>query len=146
MMNTTSTRRLFSLPRLHDGLDDPAVAALIQLLESEREAALAEAPELVQRCDPGRVWLLWFAIGATDAICRLTQRTADSRGNHLFRRAVKVILGHGVRCDVDPILADRRLVELFETAGAEAVQACRRGDPRLGYYLDALRLSYGYHC
>jgi len=146
MMNKTSSRRQRRLPDLCDGAGDPAIASLLQLLESEREEALAEEPALVERCDPGKAWLLWFAIGATDEVCRLAQRTAESEGNHVFRRVVNVIFASGVQSEVDPVMADRRLVELFETAGAEAVQACMRGDARLGYYLDALRLSYGYHC
>jgi hypothetical protein len=35
----------------------------------------------------------------------------------------------------------RRLIDLFESAGAAAVQACIRGDQRLGYYLAGLRVS-----
>ena len=60
--------------------------------------------------------LLWFAIGT------------------LFD-------GEGVYSSVDPARADHRLIELFESAGAEAVAACVRDDSRLGYCLEALRVS-----
>jgi hypothetical protein len=51
------------------------------------------------------------------------------------------VFGDGVRSDSDPICADRRLMDLFESAGAAAVQACLRGDGRPGYYLAGLRVS-----
>jgi hypothetical protein len=125
-----------------EGLDDPAVAALTELIRSERDRATLEEPELVEQCDPGRVWLLWFAIGATDAVCSLLKREADVDRDRVFRQAVGVIFaGERVRSNVDPVQADRRLIELFESAGAEAVQACMRGDKRLGYYLGALRVG-----
>jgi Holliday junction resolvase len=54
-----------------------------------------------------------------------------------------LIFSDGVRSDVNPVLADRRLIELFETAGARAVRACLSGETRLGYYLDALRTAVG---
>lgn len=132
--------------RLDDGASDPAVAALIQLLESERDQAHAEEPALADRVDPGRVWLLWFAIGATDEICRLVERDPVGDGNHMFRQVVGVIFGRRVQSDVDPVLANRCLIELFESAGAEAVRACMRGETRLGYYLDALRTGSSRHC
>jgi hypothetical protein len=115
------------------------MAALTELLESELDQALTEEPALVERHDPGRVWLLWFAIGATDEICRLLQRDTNSEGNRLFRQVVSVIFGGGVRSTVNPGRASKRLIELFESAGAEAVQACMKGDSRLGYYVNALR-------
>jgi hypothetical protein len=129
-------------PARQDGPDDPAVVALTELIQSERDRAALEEPDLVEQADPGRVWLLWFAIGATDAVCSLVQREADGDRDRVFRQAVGVIFGgQRVRSVVDPIRADRRLIELFESAGAEAVQACMRGDKRLGYYLGALRVG-----
>jgi hypothetical protein len=129
-------------PMRQEGLDDPAVVALTELIQSERARAALEEPELVEQADPGRVWLLWFAIGATDAVCNLVQREADGDRDRVFRQAVSVIFaGERVRSSVDPVQADRRLIELFESAGAEAVQACMRGDKRLGYYLEALRVG-----
>jgi hypothetical protein len=123
-------------------LDDPAVIALLELIQSERARAALEEPELAEQADPGRAWLLWFAIGATDAVCGLVQREADGERDRIFRQVVSVIFGGGgVRSSVDPIKADRRLIELFESAGAEAVQACMRGEKRLGYYLEALRVG-----
>jgi hypothetical protein len=123
---------------------DPAMAALAELLEAERGLADEEEPALVQRADGGRLWLLWFAIGATDEICRLTQRNAETARNHLFRRVVSLIFNDGVRSEINPILADRQMIEVFETAGIKAVQACMNGETRLGFYLDALR-SLGEH-
>jgi hypothetical protein len=122
--------------------DDAAVVALLELIQSERARAALEEPELAEQADPGRAWLLWFAIGATDAVCSLVQRDADGERDRIFRQVVSVIFGGGgVRSSVDPIKADRRLIELFESAGAEAVQACMRGEKRLGYYLEALRVG-----
>jgi hypothetical protein len=122
--------------------DDPAVIALLELIQSERSRATLEEPELVEQVDSGRVWLLWFAIGATDAVCSVVQRDAEGERDQVFRRVVSVIFcGERVRSCVDPLQADRRLIELFESAGAEAVQACMRGDKRLGYYLEALRVG-----
>jgi hypothetical protein len=122
--------------------EDPAVLALTELIHSETARADLEEPELVARFDPGRVWLLWFAIGATEAVCRLVEREADGERNRVFRRVVDAVFGDGrVRSPVDPAQADRSLIEVFESAGAEAVQACMRGDKRLGYYIGALRVA-----
>ncbi len=124
------------------GSEDSAVAALTELIESERARVMLEEPELVEQADPGRVWLLWFAIGATEAVCRLVERETDAERNRIFRQVASVIFGDdAVRSRVNPVRADRRLIELFESAGAEAVDACMRGEKRLGYYLEALRVS-----
>jgi hypothetical protein len=132
-------------PSRRDDSSDPAIGALTELLQSERATALADEPELVEERDPSRVWLLWFAIGATDAICNLVQRDADAQRNQVFRQAVSVIFDgsgqslHGHQAHI--ATADARLIELFESAGAAAVQACMAGDKRLGYYREALRVS-----
>ena len=142
MNDTTSSQRSRRAPGHRDEPDDPAVVALLELIQSERARAALEEPELVEQVDSGRVWLLWFAIGATDAVCSLVQREADGERDQVFRQVVSVIFGgERVRSCVDPLQADRRLIELFESAGAEAVQACMRGDKRLGYYLEALRVG-----
>jgi hypothetical protein len=145
MLMKTSRR---PLPRTRSGDDatDPAVAALVELLESERNLALAEERGLVERFDPGQVWLLWFAIGATDEICRIIERDPQDEGTRIFRQLVAVIFGRRVRSETNPVLADRRLIELFEDAGAEAVRDCMRGEARLGHYLDALRLGSSRLC
>jgi len=127
-------------------LRDPAVVALVQLLASEREEAQLEEPALVERVDPSRLWLLWFAIGATVEVCNLVRREDDDERNEIFRHVIRVIFdGGGGRTDapraVAPESADRSLIGLFESAGAEAVRSCMRGEPRLGYYLEALRAS-----
>jgi hypothetical protein len=128
---------------------DPAVVALTQLLASEREEAQREEPVLVEQHDPSRLWLLWFAIGATVEVCRLVQRQGDDERNEVFRHVIRSVFdgsarpkgGHpGAR---EP--ADRRTIEAFESAGAEAVRSCMRGETRLGYYLDALRLTDSQH-
>jgi len=144
MDDTTRTRRRTPAPGTLDA--DPALAALAELLQAERALAENEEPALVERADSGRLWLLWFAIGATDEICRLTQRHAETDRNHVFRRVVSLIFNDGVRSEIDPILADRQVIELFETAGIKAVQACLNGETRLGYYRDALRTAAGHHC
>jgi hypothetical protein len=64
-------------------------------------------------------------------------------GSRSVPRLVSLIFSDGVRSEVNPVLADRRLIELFETAGAHAVRACLSGETRLGYYLDALRTAAG---
>lgn len=140
MQRKTSSR---PLPGARSGAEtsDPAVAALVELLESERDLALAEERGLVERFDPGQVWLLWFAIGATDEICRLIERDPHDEGTRIFRHLVGVIFGNRVRSETNPVLADRRLIEVFEKAGAVAVRDCMRGEARLGHYLDALRLG-----
>lgn len=128
---------------------DPAVVALTQLLASEREEAQREEPVLVEQHDPSRLWLLWFAIGATVEVCRLVRRQGDDERNEVFRHVIRSVFegsmrsgagGHGVR-----ELADRQTIEAFESAGAEAVRSCMRGETRLGYYLDALRLAAPQH-
>jgi hypothetical protein len=98
-------------------------------------------PDVVSKADPGRLWLLWFAIGATREVCLLLGRDADDDRNDLFRRVADQLFPAGVQSDCNPIAADRRLIALFESAGATAVQACMRGDDRLGYYLAGLRVS-----
>lgn len=124
---------------------DPAVVALTQLLASEREEAQREEPVLVERHDPNRLWLLWFAIGATVEVCRLVQRRADDERNEVFRHVIRSVFDGALRPAADgrgpQELANRRTIEAFESAGAEAVRSCMRGDTQLGYYLDALRLS-----
>ena len=119
--------------------------ALAELLDAERTLATIEEPLLVERADAGRMWLLWFAIGATDEVCRLTSRRTERERNEVFRRVVALIFSDGVRSDVNPVLADRRLIELFESAGSRAVRACLSGETRLGYYLDSLRTAAGQH-
>lgn len=124
-----------------DSSPDPALEALIELLESERKQALNDRPELVAQVDPGQLWLLWFAIGATLEICSLLGRDAGGDGSALFRQIADRFFPKGVRSACCPNAADRRLVELFESAGAAAVTACMRGDARLGYYLAGLRVG-----
>ena len=136
-MNTPPGRRL--VPNLYAGSIDPAIEALTQLLESERDLALADEPALVECADPGRVWLLWFAIGATDEICKVVQRDVNGEGNELFRQVVSMVFGGGARSAGNPVVADKHLIDLFESSGAEAVRACMRGDSGLGFYLAALR-------
>jgi hypothetical protein len=120
---------------------DPAVHAVTELLHSELALAIVEEPALVDSLDSGRVWLLWFAIGATQEVCDLVQRETDRERNLVFRQVVGAIFTDGVRSGMDPVHADRRLIEIFESAGAEAVRACVRGDRRLGYYLEALKVG-----
>jgi len=132
-------------------LRDPAVVALVQLLASERDEAQFEDPALVERADPSRLWLLWFAIGATVEVCNLVRREDDEERNEIFRHVIRVIFdGGGGRTTaprtVAPEAADRSLIGLFESAGAEAVRSCMRGETRLGYYLAALRSSAGGCC
>ncbi len=122
--------------------DPPAAEALTQLLQSELALAQANAATLVEQCDPGRVWLLWFSIGATEQICLLTRRHAEDDRNQLFRHVIATIFGDGVRSQASPSKAPPEMIELFETAGAEAVQACMRGDATLGYYLKALQVAW----
>lgn len=129
-------------PRQSQAEDPPAAEALTQLLQSELALAQASAAMLVEHCDPGRVWLLWFSIGATEQICLLTRRHAEDERNQLFRHVVATIFGSGVRSPTSPSKAPPEMVELFETAGAEAVQACMRGDATLGYYLKALQVAW----
>ena len=141
IMDTPKSKR--STPEFadHDGYGDPAIEALTQLLESERSLARAEEPALVVRCDPGQVWLLWFAIGATEEICRFAHRRAEFERNQVFRHVVGIIFGSGVQAEASPVVAAQDLIELFESAGAEAVRACVRGERKLGYYLEALKVS-----
>lgn len=120
---------------------DPAVHALTELLNSELALAVVEEPALLDRVDPGRVWLLWFAIGATEEVCDVVQRETERERNLVFRQVVGAIFDEGVKSKLNPVQADRRLIEIFESAGAEAVRACMRGDRRLGYYLEALRVG-----
>lgn len=120
----------------------PAEEALTRLLQSEVAQAQADAPGLVEQCDPGRVWLLWFSIGATEEICRLTQRGANDDRDRMFRHVVAMIFGDGARSQHSPAKSPTRLIELFETAGSEAIRACMRGDTTLGYYLGALKTSW----
>jgi hypothetical protein len=124
---------------------DPAVVALTQLLASEREEAQRAEPVLVEQTDPSRLWLLWFAIGATVEVCHLVQRRGHEEHNVVFRHVIRSIFDDAMHPDSEgrgaQALADRRTIEAFEAAGAEAVRSCMRGDTRLGYYLDALRLS-----
>jgi hypothetical protein len=142
MDDITRKPRVRPATRRNERPEDPAVAALTELIESERARVKLEEPDLAESADPGRVWLLWFAIGATEAVCRLVEREADHERNRVFREVVSVIFGgDGVRSGVDPVHADKTRIELFESAGAEAVEACMRGDKRLGYYLEALRVS-----
>jgi hypothetical protein len=140
MEKPRSRRSRFESPD-HDGYGDPAIEALTQLIQSEKSLAVAEEPELVEKVDPGQVWLLWFAIGATDEICRFVHRRGEIERNQVFRHVVGLIFGSGVKADANPVSAGEQHIELFESAGAEAVRACMRGDRKLGYYLEALRVG-----
>jgi hypothetical protein len=142
MEDLTGTRPRQPIQFRHDGAGDPAVVGLTELISSEFRRAVRTEPELVAQADGGRVWLLWFAIGATDAVCDLVGREVEAQRDAVFREVVSTIFdGQGVRSGVDPVQADRRLIELFESAGSEAVAACVRNDRKLGYYLEALRVS-----
>ena len=100
---------------------DPAVHALTELLHSELALAVVEEPALLDRVDSGRVWLLWFAIGATEEVCDMVQRVTERERNLVFRQVVGTIFDDGVRSKMNPVEADRRL----------------------GYYLEALRVGGG---
>ena len=76
--------------------------ALAELLDAERTLATIEQPVLVERTDAGRMWLLWFAIGATDEVCQLTGRRTERERNQVFRRVVALIFGDGVRSEINP--------------------------------------------
>jgi hypothetical protein len=143
MRSASRNRRHWPLPEPQDeGPVAPAVAALTELVQAECERVAMEESELAEQADPGRVWLLWFAIGATDAACELVGCHLNEQRNEVFRQVVGVIFnGHGLRPGTSPIDSDKRLIELFESAGSEAVAACMRGDRKLGYYLEALRVS-----
>jgi|GEM_PF-1747367 len=127
---------------------EPAVLALIQLLASERDEARLAEPFLVARIDPSRLWLLWFAIGATVEVCTIVQRDSDQERNEIFRHVIRAIFDGGdgrtsAPRRVAPEAADRSLIGLFESAGTEAVRSCMRGETRLGYYVEALRSATG---
>lgn len=140
-MDDTSRFPADSWPDRFGSTGDPAVQALTELLHSELALAIVEEPALLDRVDSGRVWLLWFAIGATEEVCDMVQRETERERNLVFRQVVGAIFDDGVRSKMNPVQADRRLIEVFESAGAEAVRACMRGDRRLGYYLEALRVG-----
>jgi hypothetical protein len=140
-MDAPRNRPLGTTSTDHDGYGDPTVEALTQLLQSERRLASVEEPALVKRVDPGQVWLLWFAIGATDEICQFVHRRAEIERNQVFRHVVRLIFGNAVQSPVHPGGSSQDLIDLFESAGAAAVRACMRGDRKLGYYLEALRVS-----
>jgi hypothetical protein len=133
------------------GLMNPAVLALVQLLASEREEAQIAEPALVERVDSSRLWLLWFAIGATVEVCKLVRREYDEERNEIFRHVIRAIFdGGGGRITAPRVVAaeaaDRSLIDRFESAGAEAVRSCMRGETRLGYYVEALRSSAPGRC
>ena len=142
MDDVTRNCQINVLPAASDASGDPAVSGLIQLIESEYRRAAHIAPGLLAKADGGRVWLLWFAIGATETVCDLAGRETQAQRNDVFRQVVAAIFdGEGVRSEVDPGQAERRLIDMFQSAGADAVTACLRGDRHLGYYLEALRVS-----
>ena len=119
---------------------DPALEALIQLLESERNQASATDRISLQRSIPARSGCCGLR-SARRSRSAWYWAEADRERNDLFRHIAHRIFPAGVRSACDPIRADRRLIDLFESAGAAAVQACIRGDERLGYYLAGLRVS-----
>ncbi len=142
--NTIPLRPRFRRVDCLDGTEDPAIAALTELLTAERDVAVRSDPDLLGRCDAGRVWLLWFAIGATEEICNLVQRDADHQRNLIFRQIVGVIFDDddGLSAAANHSVSSRggaRPIDLFLSAGAAAVQACIRGESCLGYYLEALK-------
>jgi hypothetical protein len=145
MNEPTATLGLHMSSGRRSRTSDPAIVALTQLLASEREEAQREEPALVERHDPSRLWLLWFAIGATVEVCNLVQREGDDERNDIFRHVIRVIFDGGSHVSAGRNggheVADKRLIESFESAGAEAVRSCMRGETRLGYYLEALRVS-----
>jgi len=127
-----------------NGPGDLAIAGLSELIGAELERALVSEPQLLAELDPGRVLLLWYAVGATAAVCQMTDRTSDAESDAIFRTVVaRIFDGRGARADLDPTRADHRLIELFESAGAEAVAARMRGETKLGYYVEALRVGRG---
>ena len=142
MDDVTRNCQIGVLPASSDAPGDPAAAALVRLVSSEYQRAAQIAPGLMAKADGGRVWLLWFAIGATEAVCDLVGRDREPERDAVFRHVVSAIFdGEGVRSEVDPAFAERRLIDMFQSAGVEAVKACMRGDEQLGYYLEALRVS-----
>lgn len=142
MKKAPPQRRGWPVPTGREGSADAAVVALGELITAERELVELEAPGLAAATDPGRVWLLWFSIGATEAVCDLVGLHADLERNGVFRQVVSQIFGdRALHSPVNPVEHDKRLIELFESAGAEAVAACMRGDRKLGYLLEALRIK-----
>lgn len=140
MNRTGPRRRSIELPG-HDRSADPAVEALTQLIESERDRALQEEPELVTAQDPGQLWLRWFAMGATLEVCALLERHADEYRDQVLRQVGALVFGDGIPPDVDPDRAEAHLRDLFESAGANAVRACMQGDGGMSHYLAGLRVS-----
>jgi hypothetical protein len=121
---------------------DPSAEALVTLLDAERSTARNRMPDLVSEFDPDEAFLLWFAIGATNAICSVVDRPTDTDQDRILRHAMGVIF------EIDSILPatpnmplgpnSLGSVELFEQAGREAVRACLTGDTNLSFYLEAL--------
>lgn len=112
------------------------------LLDAERSMARVERPRLVSECDPDQILLLWFAIGASNAMCRVVDRPSDSSHEEILDHALGTVFE---RTGFQPESGLGRCTghgpgayELFEQAGREAVRACLVGDARLSYYLDAL--------
>jgi len=141
MMGTTRLPRRGLFPRLCDGSSDPAIAALLQLLESSVTRPWRRTRRSWTVSIRVGVWLLWFAIGATDEICKLVAtRCETAKVNEMFRQVVNLIFGNGAR-PLQSRHGDKRLIDLFESSGTEAVRACMRGDSWLGYYLHALRIG-----
>jgi hypothetical protein len=121
---------------------DPSAEALVTLLEAERSTARNRMPQLVADFDPDQVLLLWFAIGATNAICAVVDRPTDSGRDEILQHAIGVIFKISDMTSEamagGPWSHRSSALELFEDAGRRAVHACLTGDAGLSYYLDAL--------
>ena len=88
----------------HDLPPDPAVEALTQLIASEYDLALLQEPALLARSDPGRLWLLWFAIGATFEVCDLLGRDSKNERDALFLHVADLFFRAWSNCSSQPVL------------------------------------------
>lgn len=141
MENATSARRRPARAPV-EAASSAAERLLGILLVNEKNDAWRQLPELVRRLDPDGAHLLWFAIGAIDGLCR--HLDGDGRGlrEELFSRAAQLIFaGCGGEQGYRPgsgSTADSKSIELFESIGRHAAQACLRRESSSFFYGSAL--------
>ena len=123
-----------------DITDDPAMQALAELLDAERTLATTSNRRSSSAPTPADV-----AAVVRDRRDRRSLPTHRASHRARAQRGVSPRGGADFQrwraLEVNPVLADRRLIDLFETAGARAVRACLSGETRLGYYLEALHTA-----
>jgi len=104
MMRRTDRPGPRLIPNRYDGSSDPAIVALTQLLESERDLHSRIEPAPSSASIQAGSGCCGLRFGATEEICKLVRREVNERGQRDLRQVVTLVFGGGLRSPVNPVM------------------------------------------